>query len=79
MPRVRAPRLSLGPPESADRAPLSTDNPRHIVLLAEELGALPRKVAVRNPGENSVNVGGILYDHTHEAKNGQWIYTRRDV
>lgn len=64
------------PPIATDRAPLGTDNPRHAVLIEEARDGETRKVTVSNPGGHSVNVGGVIYHHTHEAKNGQWVYTR---
>lgn len=63
-------------PESQDRPPVSGENPRHAVLICEDRDEVPRRVTARNPGEHTVNIEGVIYHHTHEDKDGWWIYTR---
>ena len=62
-------------PTSYDRAPLSTDNPRHAVWIDDEQGL--RRITAANPGAEQITVGGTLYQHTAETTGNQaWIYTK---
>ena len=63
-------------PNATDRPPQAADNPRHVVLICEDRDGEVRPVTVRNPGDQSVRVGDVVYHHTHEDSDGKWIYTR---
>ena len=64
-------------PVSVDRPPLPTDNPRHAVWIDDDNGL--RRVTVRNPGEERINIGGVIYVHTRDRSvNGPWVYTKED-
>lgn len=62
-------------PISDDHEPRPTDNPRHWVWIDDEQGL--RRVTVRNPGEEQINVSGAIYAHTREFRpTGRWVYTK---
>lgn len=65
-------------PVSADRPPSAEDNPRHYVFLSDEKPL--RKITPANPGDETINVEGVLYHHTRETDpGGRWIYTKGDA
>lgn len=62
-------------PRSEDREPRPHDNPRHAVWIDDDQGL--RRITVKNPGDEQINVGGVIYQHTRDLKpNGPWVYTR---
>lgn len=63
---------------SADRPPLSSDNPRHAVWIQDDTEGPTRMITARNPGDTDINVDGVIYTHTAEDAKGRWIYTKWD-
>lgn len=63
-------------PVSEDHEPRAGDNPRHAVWINDRPDGPLRLITVRNPGEERINVEGVIYAHSGEATNGRWIYTR---
>ena len=64
-------------PVSMDREPSAEDNPRHYVFLAADAEKPLRKITPVNPGDEMINVEGVLYRHSHETTpSGRWVYTK---
>jgi len=67
-------------PVSSARPPAPEDNPRHYVFLAADADKPLRKITPANPGEEMIDVEGVLYRHSHETTpGGRWVYTQVSV